>query len=119
MNSAVSQSEWPWPDSLDALVAAPRHHLLRFENDRVRVLETAIPAGDTVSLHTHRWPAIYHLTAWSHFVRRDEKGNILFDSRTRPEPAVPCVLWSEPLPPHTLENVGQTLLHLVSVELKG
>src|SRR2546427_3854450 len=30
---------WPWPDSLDALAAAPESHRLLFENDRVRVLE--------------------------------------------------------------------------------
>ena len=119
MNSAAPQADWPWPDSLDALVAAPRHHLLRLENDRVRVLETVISPGDTVPLHTHRWPAVYHVSAWSHFVRRDEKGQVLFDSRTRPAPATPCVLWSEPLPPHTLENVGPTPIQLLSVEIKG
>jgi hypothetical protein len=32
-------SEWPWPASLDALVAAPEHHRKISENDRVRVLE--------------------------------------------------------------------------------
>ncbi len=26
--------------------------------------------------------------------------------------------WSEPLPPHSLENVGAAELHVVSVELK-
>jgi hypothetical protein len=109
---------WPWPDSLDALAAAPHHHSLRFENERVRVLETVIPAGDTVPLHTHRWPGVYHLIAWSDFIRRDEKGNVLFDSRTKPAPAVPGVQWSEPLPPHTVENIGQTPLHLLSVEVK-
>jgi hypothetical protein len=118
MSPDASTAAWPWPDSLDALVAAPRHHLLRFENDRVRVLETVISPGDTVPLHTHRWPALYHVSGWSHFVRRDEKGNVLFDSRTRPLPATPFVLWSEPLPPHTLENVGQTPIQLFSVGLK-
>ncbi len=34
---------WPWPDSLDALRAAPNYHRLLFENDRVRVLEVRIP----------------------------------------------------------------------------
>ena len=43
-----SAQNWPWPDSLDALVAAPRHHKLLFENERVRVLEVRIPPGDLV-----------------------------------------------------------------------
>lgn len=117
-SAAAAGAAWPWPDSLDALVAAPRHHSLRFENERVRVLETVIPPGDTVPVHTHRWPCIYHVLAWSQFIRRDEKGNVLFDSRTKPAPAVPGVQWTEPLPPHTLENIGQGPIHLLSVEVK-
>ncbi len=33
---------WPWPDSLDALISAPLHHRLLFENAHVRVLDTRI-----------------------------------------------------------------------------
>ena len=114
----AAATAWPWPDSLDALVAAPRHHSLCFENARVRVLETVIPAGDTVPVHTHRWPGVYHILAWSDFIRRDDKGNVLFDSRGKPAPTVPGVQWSEPLPPHTVENIGEGPLHLLSVEVK-
>jgi hypothetical protein len=117
--AATAREGWPWPDSLDACVAAPRHHLLRLENDRVRVLETTIPPGEIVPLHTHRWPGLYHVLSWSDFIRRDGDGNVLFDSRTRPAPpAAPFVQWSEPLPPHTLENIGNADLHILSVELK-
>lgn len=31
---------WPWPDELDAVVAAPHQHRLLFENAHVRVLDT-------------------------------------------------------------------------------
>ncbi len=47
---------WPWPPELDALIAAPKHHTLVLENDRMRLLDTVIPVGDTVPVHTHRWP---------------------------------------------------------------
>ncbi|MDE3138138.1 MAG: hypothetical protein KGL59_16260, partial [Acidobacteriota bacterium] len=77
----TSAAAWPWPDSLDAVTAAPRHHLLRLDNDRVRVLETTIPPGDIVPLHTHRWPGLYHVLGWSDFIRRDGDGNVIFDSR--------------------------------------
>ena len=90
------------------------------ENDRVRVLDTRIRPWETVPVHTHRWPAVNHLMTWSDFVRRDAAGKVLVDTRGRPAPArLPHVVWSEPLPPHTLENVGPTELHVVSVELKG
>jgi hypothetical protein len=38
---------WPHPDSLDALVAAPKHHTLLLENEQVRVLDTRIEPGDS------------------------------------------------------------------------
>lgn len=47
-----------WPDFLDALVAAPGHHQLLIENDRVGVLDTRIAAGDRTPVHTHRWPSV-------------------------------------------------------------
>jgi hypothetical protein len=51
----VSPESWPWPDSLDAVIAAPEHHKLILENERVRVLDTHIPVGVTVPVHTHRF----------------------------------------------------------------
>jgi hypothetical protein len=45
---------WQWPDTLDAVAAAPAHHVVLLENEHVRVLEARIEAGDTVPLHTHR-----------------------------------------------------------------
>lgn len=107
------------PDSLDAMVAAPRHHRVLLENEHVRVLDTRIAPGDTVPLHTHCWPAVHQVMNWSDFVRRDEHGAVQVDTRGKPAVAVGTALWSGPLGPHTLENVGPAGLHVVSVELKG
>jgi hypothetical protein len=114
---------WPWPDSLDALIAAPRHHKLVLDNERVRVLDTHIPAGDIVPVHTHRWPAVYYTISGGHFVRRDGKGNVLLDTRllsnqTAANPTGEPARFIESLPPHSVENVGETEIHLVSVEMK-
>ena len=103
---------------LDALAAAPRHHALLLENDRVRVLDTRIAPGDTVPLHTHEWPAVYYVLASSNIIRRDERGDITYDSQNQPKPLPGQALWAAPLTPHTLQNVGSTLLHVVSVEIK-
>src|SRR5947209_15240131 len=108
-----------WPDELDALVAAPDHHTLLFENDRVRVLDTRIAAGDRTPVHTHCWPAALYVRNWSHFVRYDDEGSVLLDSRLVPVlQNAPSALWSEPLPPHSLENVGSEDLHIITVEVK-
>ncbi|MBI2517059.1 MAG: cupin domain-containing protein [Opitutae bacterium] len=109
---------WSWPDELDALVAAPKHHRVLLENAQVRVLDTRIAPGEIVPLHTHRWPATYHVISWGDFVRRDAEGKVQVDTRGRPPVAAGAALWSEPLGPHTLENVGVTDIHVVSIELK-
>ena len=108
-----------WPEHLDALIAAPKHHTLLFENDAVRMLDTRIQAGDRTPVHTHRWPAALYIVSWSSFVRRDANGEIVMDSRTVPSLAKPPrALWSQALPPHSLENVGSSDLHVISVEMK-
>jgi len=113
-------NEWPWPDSLDALVAAPDYHHLLLENERVRVLAVRIPQGHTVPVHTHRWPAVLVLITDGEFLRRDAEGAILFDTRTIEKKSSPLVpAWSEPFPPHSVENVGNTDIHVISVELKN
>ena len=89
------------------------------ENERVRVLDTRIPAGDVVPVHTHRWPAIYYTVQPGDFIRRDAEGSVLLDSRTLPRQAAPSMaVWIESLPPHSIENVDTREIHLISVELK-
>lgn len=111
---------WPWPESLDALSAAPAFHTKLLENERVRVLHALIPAGALVPLHTHRYPAVAYVIGASHFIRRDHEGNVTFDSRQAGLPStVPAVQWLEPLPPHTVENVGRSEISIFIVELKG
>ncbi len=115
----TSQEAWEWPEELDALIAAPRHHAVLFENDAVRVLDTRIAPGETVPLHTHRWPSALYLVNWSDFVRRDGAGTVLVDSRGGRGAPEGSALWSGPLPPHTLENVGVGELRVITVEIKG
>jgi len=112
-------TDWPWGESLDALVAAPAQHRLIFENAQVRVLDTRIAPGERTPVHTHRWPAAHYVVSWSDFVRRDADGAVLHDTRTAGARSAPEALWGEALPPHSLENVGATALHIISTEWKG
>lgn len=106
-------------DPLDALIASPNHHRLLMENDKVRVVETFIPPGERTAIHTHQWAGVLHVMSWSHFVRRDDKDTILVDSRTVEALQNPAeVMWGAALPAHSLENVGDTVLRIVAVELK-
>jgi hypothetical protein len=104
---------------MDALVAAPAYHQRLLENERVRVLHTLIPSGAIVPLHTHRCPGVAYVLSWSDFIRRDHHGNVLLDSRRAGSPPkIPAVQWMDRLPPHTVENVGQSEISILIVELK-
>jgi len=106
-------------DPIDALSAAPDNHQLLFENDRVRILDTRVTPGSATPVHAHEWPAALYVLSWSDFVRRDAQDNVLVDSRiwdSRPAPGE--ALWSAPLVPHWVENVGDCELRIIAVELK-
>ncbi|HEX5379229.1 MAG TPA: hypothetical protein VFW47_11675 [Phenylobacterium sp.] len=104
---------------LDAMSASQEHHSVLLENDRVRVLDTRLGPGERTAVHTHRWPGALYVLSWSDFVRYDPDGNVLLDSRTMPAPPVGgSALWSPPLPPHWVRNVGDSDLHVIAVELK-
>ncbi|HJZ62371.1 MAG TPA: hypothetical protein VKD47_09465 [Miltoncostaeaceae bacterium] len=113
-------TRWEWPDELDALAAAPEHHRLLLENERVRVLETVVPVAATTPVHTHRWASVEYVLEPSGIVRRDSEGTILLDTRRAPDAALATseVLWAGPFPPHSVENVGEADLRVIMVELK-
>lgn len=50
-----------WDPALDAVAAAPRHHRVLFENEKLRVLEVILESGDEEPLHHHRWPSVFVL----------------------------------------------------------
>jgi len=105
---------------LDAMQAAPEHHDILLENDKVRVLDTRLGPGERTPVHAHQWPATLYVLSWSDFVRYDPDGNVLVDSRAMvAKPAVGSAIWSGPLEPHYVRNVGQAELHIIAIEMKG
>lgn len=48
-----------WDPALDAVVAAPKHHKVLFENDALRVLEVTLEHEDEEPIHHHRWPSVF------------------------------------------------------------
>lgn len=117
--SAALKQAWAWPDSSDALVAAPGNHTVLFENERVRVVQTMILPGDATPVHTHRWPSVLFVFACSDLVRLDERGNVLMDTREAGRGLkLHSPVWQEALPPHSVKNVGGAEFRGVQVELK-
>ena len=117
--SSAAKAALQATDPLDALSAAPHHHEVLLENDSVRVLDTRLAPGERTPVHTHRWPAALYVLGWSDFIRYDPDGKVLLDSRSlAAKPLIGASLWSAPLAPHYVHNVGSGELRVVAIELK-
>jgi len=111
---------WPYPDSLDAVVAAPRFHRILLENDRVRVLEVTVPPHTREPLHTHRWPSVLYKEQTGRGRYYDAAGHLVHESTTpyRKGPDLVRARWQEPEAPHAVENTDEVADRFVRVELK-
>jgi hypothetical protein len=110
---------WPWPDALDALVAAPACHQLLTEDRRVRVLHTRIAAGDVVPLHTHRWGGSLTCKAGDTSSGVERRGEILFARRQAGEPPKTPALNGRNLCRRTpWKNLGPLEISILMIERK-
>ena len=108
-----------WPESLDAVAAAPQNHKVVLENERVRVLEVTVRPGEKEPLHMHRMPSVMYVMAEENIRDYDADGKLLYDSRTdKAPPKTPYTIWMEPQSPHRVENHSKKALRLLRVELK-
>jgi hypothetical protein len=110
-------NELDWPPELDGVLAAPEHHRVLFDNDEVRVVETIVRAGDSTPVHTHPMTVMYVLSP-AHFVRKDDSGNVMYDSRSDSASQSHRVTWTNGTPPHVIENTDDQDLIVIGVELK-
>jgi len=84
---------------------------VKFENERVRVLEAELPPGVKEQVHSHPAYLIYVLAGGKY-------RNYAADGKTTEgELKTGDVLYREPLT-HAAENIGTTTQHLILVELK-
>src|SRR2546421_12494772 len=85
---------------------------VKFENDRVRVMEATLPPGVKEAVHSHPAYVIYVLEGGRY-------RNYASDGKvTEGELKTGDVLYREPLT-HAAENIGDKALHMILVELKG
>jgi len=95
----------------DPAVVNARTIKVKFENDRVRVLEAELPPGVKEQVHSHPAYVIYVLAGGKY-------RNYAADGKTTEgELKTGEVLYRDPLT-HAAENIGDTTLHLILVELK-
>lgn len=111
---------WPYPDSLDALVAAPQFHRVLLENERVRVLEVTVPPHTREPVHTHRWASVLYKEQMGRGRYYDGAGQLLHESTKpyRTGPGLVRARWQEPEGPHAVENTDSVADRFIRVELK-
>src|SRR5215475_6252670 len=114
----TTELPWPWPKTMDALIAAPASHRVLLENDRVRVLEVVIEPGAREPEHTHQALSVMIVDEPAR-IRYYQGDALLFESQSPSWPAsgvrVRCM---EPEGPHSVENIDQRRYHAIRVELK-
>src|SRR6266480_121193 len=85
---------------------------VKFENDRVRVLEANLPPGVKEAVHSHPAYVIY-------VVEGGRYRNYASDGKvTEGEFKTGDVIFREPVT-HSAENIGDKPMHFILVELKG
>ena len=103
----------PVSEELDAVLASPSFYKILFENEHVRVIKYTIEPGQRENWHTHPAKVAYVLSGGSlkittdggeSFVVQEDKGS---------------VRWLGAVGRHFGENVGNTRIDVVFVEVKG
>src|SRR6266571_4396608 len=85
---------------------------VRFENDRVRVLEANLPPGVKEAVHSHPAYVVY-VVAGGRYRNYAADGKV-----TEGEFKTGDVIFREPIT-HAAENIGDKPMHFILVELKG
>ena len=96
----------------DPLVVNSKTVKLKFENDRVRVLEANLPPGVKEQVHSHPAYVIY-------VIEGGRYRNYAADGKvTDGELKTGDVIYRDPIT-HAAENIGDKPMHLILVELKS
>ena len=111
-------SSWRWPDSLDAVKAAPHNHRVLYEDAKVRILDVTVQAGEKENLHYHRWPSIILIDSPAKKREYTSNGKVVLTDRPSAETVLPIIVRMGPTEPHAIENLDTNVLHLYRIELK-
>jgi quercetin dioxygenase-like cupin family protein len=95
----------------DPVSTSPQYYKVLLENDRVRVLEYRLKAGETEPMHSHPAGVVYVLSG----------ATLKFsypDGRTEEKTAATGeTIWRDPVT-HAVGNTGKTEAHAIAIDLK-
>jgi quercetin dioxygenase-like cupin family protein len=111
--SLTAAVQTPTPaGEIDAVKASPANFRLLLENERVRVVEYSLRAGERDQWHTHPARVSYVVSAGTVKVNTADGKSMVFEEK------VGDTNWSEPAPRHFVENIGPTPVKTVLIEIK-
>jgi hypothetical protein len=112
---------WHWPESMEAVRAAPKNHRVLFENDHIRLLEVTVQPGETENMHGHLWPSVFAIDA----VQPKLTNHLLEGGTRNTTRAYEDADWSEPIcrtlavqAPHQISVTDTFPLHFYRLEFK-
>jgi quercetin dioxygenase-like cupin family protein len=95
----------------DPVKISPQYYIVRIDNDRVRVLEYRLKPGQKEPMHSHPPGFVYMLAdARARVSLPDGRSSVIEDHAGE-------LTWRGPTT-HAYENVGNTDVHAIGVELK-
>ena len=113
ITAALSFGIWATPAyAQDPAVVNSKTIRVRFENDRIRVLEAILPPGTKEQVHSHPAYVIYVL-AGGRYRNYAADGKVTEGTFQTGD-----VIYRDPLT-HAAENIGDKPMHFILVELKS
>src|SRR5581483_2061971 len=107
-----SASSWPWPDSMDAVRAAPRNHKILYEDENVRILSVTVEPGEKENMHFHRWPSVLIFDSYPKLRNTTSDGKVMLRNGLGPKDAFPVVISMLPQGPHSIEDLDSFPVHI-------
>ena len=121
----VNSDSSSWDPALDAVTAAPKHHKVLFENERLRVLEVTIEGHDEEPVHHHRWSSVFVLDQLHGPVHDIAPDGVPLPPNRDVMKAIQdwdgkgcLVVHMAPQPPGRVRNASDKIVHGVRVEMK-
>jgi hypothetical protein len=119
MSRPATAAKCSWPESLDAVAAAPMNHRVVLENERVRVLDVTVAPGEREPLHAHCRQSVMYLMQEGIYRDYGADGSLIEAVDTAPPASrFPMTLWLEPQAPHAVHNLDARPTRLLRIELK-
>lgn len=98
---SIAPAAWAWPDSLDAVSAAPSSHKIVYEDAQMRILEVLLPPHSTEPIHTHEHKSLM----W--FAQASPMTYYVYDRAQNGDFEIRDSIQIPQLPPEALNNAGK------------